>query len=174
MRAPRAGRVVHARPPSECRRRAARRQGRAGSTSPRSTRLPVGLASGVTSISPALATGADADVARAAAARPTRLQFVLAFASVYVVWGSTYLAMRVAVQGLPPFLIGGVRFLTAGVLLGAWVAWRERPGWPSRRTWAWAVATGALLFIGGNGGVLWAGRTVPSGVVAAMSSPNRP
>jgi drug/metabolite transporter (DMT)-like permease len=103
-------------------------------------------------------------------ARPARAQLLLAFAIVYVVWGSTYLAMRIAVQTIPPFLMGGVRFVLAGLLLGAWVTWRERPGWPTRRVWAWAAVTGALLFVGGNGGVAWAGRTVPSGVVALLAA----
>jgi drug/metabolite transporter (DMT)-like permease len=102
--------------------------------------------------------------------RPTRAQLLLAFAIVYVVWGSTYLAMRIAVQRIPPFLMGGVRFILAGLLLAGWVAWRERPTWPTRRVWLWAAITGALLFVGGNGGVAWAGRTVPSGVVALLAA----
>jgi drug/metabolite transporter (DMT)-like permease len=103
-------------------------------------------------------------------ALPTRAQLLVAFAIVYVVWGSTYLAMRVAVQSIPPFLMGGVRFVVAGLLLAAWVTWRERPRWPTRRTWGWAAMTGALLFVGGNGGVAWAGRTVPSGIVALLAA----
>ncbi|MGZ8375905.1 MAG: EamA family transporter [Gemmatirosa sp.] len=103
-------------------------------------------------------------------ARPARAQLLLAFAIVYVVWGSTYLAMRIAVQTIPPFLMGGVRFVLAGLLLAAWVTWRERPRWPTGRTWAWAAITGALLFVGGNGGVAWAGRTVPSGIVALLAA----
>lgn len=103
-------------------------------------------------------------------AHPPRAQLLLAFAIVYVVWGSTYLAMRVAVQSIPPFLMGGIRFVVAGLLLAAWVAWRERPAWPTRRTWRWAAVTGALLFVGGNGGVAWAGRTVPSGIVALLAA----
>ncbi|MDF1503938.1 EamA family transporter [Roseisolibacter sp. H3M3-2] len=95
---------------------------------------------------------------------------MLAFAIVYVVWGSTYLAMRIAVRTVPPFLLGAMRFLVAGALLGAWVAWRERPGWPGARAWGWATVTGALLFLGGNAGVAWAGRTVPSGVVALLAA----
>jgi drug/metabolite transporter (DMT)-like permease len=89
---------------------------------------------------------------------------------VYVVWGSTYLAMRVAVRTVPPFLLGAIRFVVAGLLLAAWVAWRERPGWPGARAWGWAALTGALLFLGGNAGVAWAGRTVPSGVVALLAA----
>lgn len=85
-------------------------------------------------------------------------------------WGSTYLAMRVAIETLPPFLMGGVRFLTAGALLAAWVAWRERPGWPTRAQWVWAALTGALLMVAGNGGVMWAETRVASGVVALLAA----
>jgi drug/metabolite transporter (DMT)-like permease len=102
---------------------------------------------------------------------PRRAHLLLAFAIVYVVWGSTYLAMRVAVHTLPPFLMGGVRFVVAGLLLAAWVGARERPGWPTRRQWQWALVTGALLMVGGNGGVSWAtARGVPSGVVALLAA----
>lgn len=101
---------------------------------------------------------------------PPRAQLLLAFAIVYVVWGSTYLAMRVAIDTLPPFLMGGVRFVIAGALLAAWVAVRERPGWPTRGQWLWALATGALLMVGGNGGVLLAETRVPSGVVALLAA----
>ena len=100
----------------------------------------------------------------------SRAQLVLAFAIVYVVWGSTYLAMHVAVERMPPFLMGAARFLVAGVLLGGWVAWRERPRWPTARMWGWALVTGALLFVGGNGGIAWATRTVSSGVVALLAA----
>jgi drug/metabolite transporter (DMT)-like permease len=103
-------------------------------------------------------------------ARASRAQLVVAFAIVYVVWGSTYLAMHVAVERMPPFLMGAARFLVAGLLLSAWVAWRERPRWPTARMWGWALVTGALLFVGGNGGIAWATRTVPSGIVALLAA----
>ncbi len=113
---------------------------------------------------------APATSAAPAHAAPSRAQLLLAFAIVYVVWGSTYLAMRLAVQHVPPFLMGGVRFVIAGALLGAWVAWRERPALPPLRAWGWAAVTGTLLFLGGNAGVAWAGKTVPSGVVALLAA----
>jgi drug/metabolite transporter (DMT)-like permease len=79
--------------------------------------------------------------------------------------------MREAVATLPPFLMGGVRFVVAGALLAGWVVARERPAWPRRGEWAWAVASGALLMVGGNGGVAWAeARGVPSGVVALLAA----
>jgi drug/metabolite transporter (DMT)-like permease len=101
---------------------------------------------------------------------PSRVQLVLAFGIVYVVWGSTYFAMHVAVERIPPFLMAAARFLVAGAILSGWVAWRERPGRPTPRMWGWAFITGALLFVGGNGGIAWAGRTVPSGIVALLAA----
>lgn len=106
-----------------------------------------------------------------AAPAATRAQLVLAFAIVYVVWGSTYLAMRVALETLAPFPMAAARFLVAGTLLGGWVIARERPRAPTARQWAWAALTGALLLVGGNGGVLWAeARQVPSGIVALLAA----
>jgi drug/metabolite transporter (DMT)-like permease len=123
-----------------------------------------------TTASPPAAHAQPAAPRRGVQPGPSRAQLVLAFAIVYVVWGSTYLAMHVAVERIPPFLTGAVRFLVAGLLLGTWVAWRERPRWPGARAWRWALVTGALLFVGGNGGVMWAGLTVPSGVVALLAA----
>lgn len=112
-------------------------------------------------------TAPPAPVARPAA---TRAQLVVAFAIVYVVWGSTYLAMRVALEGFPPLLLGGIRFLLAGGLLGAWVALRERPAFPPRAQWGWALLTGLLLFCGGNLGVLLAETRITSGAAALLAA----
>lgn len=113
------------------------------------------------------------DPSRGAPARrgATRAQVVTAFALVYVIWGSTYLAIRFAIETLPPFLMAGARFVVAG---GALYAWTRRPGAadrPARPTggeWAWGTLVGALLLLMGNGGVVWAERVVPSGVVALL------
>jgi drug/metabolite transporter (DMT)-like permease len=92
-----------------------------------------------------------------------------ALAIVYVVWGSTYLAIRVLVETVPPLLSGGVRFLTAGALLYAWVRWR-RPdaSLPTRGELAAAALVGALLVAGGNGLVAIAEQDVPSGLAALI------
>jgi drug/metabolite transporter (DMT)-like permease len=90
---------------------------------------------------------------------------------VYVVWGSTYLGIRIAVQaGLPPLVSGGVRFIVAGLLLATIIAVRRRPGTlrVSRRQLASAALAGALLLFGGNGLVMVAEQTVPSGLAALM------
>lgn len=106
------------------------------------------------------------DVDQKAAAGPGTLKVVLAFASVYLFWGSTYLAIRVAVESMPPFLMAGSRFLLAGGLLYAW-ARRTSPK-PDPIHWRSALIVGGLLLLGGNGGVVWAEKTVPSGMAALM------
>ena len=86
---------------------------------------------------------------------------VMAFAAVYLIWGSTYIAIRFAVETLPPFLMAGTRFLMAGSLLYAW-ARAHGAQRPSRSHWGAASIVGALLLLGGNGAVVWAAQRVPS------------
>jgi drug/metabolite transporter (DMT)-like permease len=90
-----------------------------------------------------------------------------AFATVYVVWGSTYLAIRYAVQTLPPFLMAGVRFLLAGLMLALWSYWRHGAR-ATATNWKAASIAGALLLLGGNGMVVWAEQRVPSGLAALL------
>jgi drug/metabolite transporter (DMT)-like permease len=91
---------------------------------------------------------------------------MLAFALVYVVWGSTYLAMRIGVESFPPLLLAGSRFLTVGLLLYPVLRWKtkERATWAQWRT---ASVSGMLLFLA-NGYVCLAEKTVPSGVAALL------
>jgi drug/metabolite transporter (DMT)-like permease len=84
-----------------------------------------------------------------------------------VVWGSTYLAIAVAIETIPPFLMAGTRFLVAGGLLLAVARWRGEAS-PTRREWAAGAVGGLLLMVGGNGAVTWAEKTVPSGTAALM------
>ncbi|MEW6305085.1 MAG: EamA family transporter [Verrucomicrobiota bacterium] len=90
-----------------------------------------------------------------------------AFASVYLIWGSTYLGIRIAIETMPPFLMGAVRFLLAGLILYPVMrlcgAKRPEPV-----HWRSAFIIGALMILVGNGGVTWAELTVPSGVAALM------
>ncbi len=90
-----------------------------------------------------------------------------AMIAVYIVWGSTYLAIRFAVETIPPFLMAGVRFLMAGALL---YLWRRASGDPAPRKIEWrsAAIIGAFLLMGGNGVVSWAERRVVSGIAALM------
>jgi drug/metabolite transporter (DMT)-like permease len=96
-----------------------------------------------------------------------RWKILIAFAALYLIWGSTYLAIRIAIETLPPFLMAGVRFLAAGALLYGWSVARA-PARPSRAEWRAALIIGALLLLGGNGGLVWAEQLVPSGVAALL------
>jgi drug/metabolite transporter (DMT)-like permease len=96
-----------------------------------------------------------------------RLALAAAFATVYVVWGSTYLAIRVAVETMPPFLMASGRFLIAGGLLLAWALLRGTPS-PSRAEWRDAAIAGTLMLAGGNGLVSWAETSVSSGLAAVI------
>jgi len=92
---------------------------------------------------------------------------IAAFAAVYLIWGSTYLAIRFAIETLPPFLMAGTRFIIAGGLLYVWARWRgaERP---EAKHWQSAAIIGALLLMGGNGAVVWAEQRIPSGIAALL------
>jgi drug/metabolite transporter (DMT)-like permease len=100
-----------------------------------------------------------------ASAASSKLRAPLAYSAVYFVWGSTYLAMKYGIESLPPFLLAGFRFLSAGAALYAWSALR-RAGAPSARQWRDAAIVGALMLLGSNGLVCWAEQTVPSGAAA--------
>jgi drug/metabolite transporter (DMT)-like permease len=95
------------------------------------------------------------------------VRLVAALAAVWLIWGSTYLAMRVAVQGLPPFGMAGTRFVLAGGALLVITRIRGET-MPSKRTWLVAVPVGALLFLIGNGLVVVAEQTLPSSVAAIV------
>lgn len=103
----------------------------------------------------------------ASIATPPRLKVALAFAAVYIIWGSTYLAIRVGVETIPPLLMAGVRFIIAGSALYAWARWRGAAK-PAGVHWRSATVVGGLLLLGGNGGVCWAEQHVPSGVAALL------
>jgi drug/metabolite transporter (DMT)-like permease len=103
-----------------------------------------------------------------ASRRAPGLSVWLALGTVYVVWGSTYLAIAIAVQTLPPLFYSGVRFALAGLLLAAWLAFRRVSLRISRRELGGAAAVGILMLAGGNGLVNVAELTVPSGVSALI------
>lgn len=92
---------------------------------------------------------------------------ILAFAAIYLLWGSTYLGIRYAVETLPPFLMAGTRHMTAGLILYAWTRHRGGPR-PTARDWRLAAGIGALMLLGGNGLVSWAEQRVPSGLAALI------
>lgn len=99
---------------------------------------------------------------------PTRLALFVAFAIVYVVWGSTYLAIRFAIETLPPFLMASARFWVAGALLYLWSRMWGEAARPNAAQWRATAIVGVLLLMGGNGLVVWAEQRVPSGVAALV------
>ena len=101
--------------------------------------------------------------------RPSPVALVAAFAAVYVIWGSTYLAIRWGVAEIPPFLMAGVRFVAAGLVFAAWGV-RQGAARPTARDWAMTGLVGVLMAAGGNGGVSWALQRVPSGLGALLVS----
>ena len=86
---------------------------------------------------------------------------------IYVVWGSTYLGMRFAIETIPPFLHAALRFMIAGLLLFAWRRAAGDPA-PTAKQWRSAAIAGLLLLLGGNGLVAWSEQSIPSGVAALM------
>ncbi len=96
-----------------------------------------------------------------------RAKLVAALLSLYVVWGSTYVAIAIAVRTIPPLLMGGVRFTVAALLLFAWLRARREPA-PTAAEWRGASIIGALLLLGGNGLVVLSANRIPSSVIALV------
>ncbi|HEY7123978.1 MAG TPA: drug/metabolite exporter YedA [Ktedonobacterales bacterium] len=95
------------------------------------------------------------------------LGIMLAMLAIYIIWGSTYFAIRLAIDGFPPFLMAGIRFLLAGGLMYGFLRWRGQPN-PSRKEWAGAGLVGTLLLVGGNGLVSFAEQSVASGLASLI------
>ncbi|HWN18508.1 MAG TPA: EamA family transporter [Gemmatimonadales bacterium] len=96
-----------------------------------------------------------------------RWKIAIAFFAVYVFWGMTYLAMRVAVEEIPPYLMAGSRFVLAGAILFVWARNRGDPA-PTAQQWKAAAVVGGFLLLGGNASVAWAEQRVPSGLAALL------
>src|SRR5216683_7571092 len=99
--------------------------------------------------------------------RPRRWKILLAFAIIYFVWGSTFLAIRVGVREVPPFLLAGMRFFSAGIVLYIWMR-ASGTASPTRREWVSASALAVLIFVLDYGLLFWAEQRVPSGIAAVM------
>jgi drug/metabolite transporter (DMT)-like permease len=96
-----------------------------------------------------------------------RGRLIAAFAVVYLIWGSTFLALALGLQSIPPLLLMGARSIVAGAILLA-IEQARRPGLPPARAWASAAASGMLLFVGCHGTLAYAQQYVPSGLAAVM------
>src|SRR6266705_5603539 len=101
------------------------------------------------------------------AARPPSWQILLAFAILYFVWGSTFLAIRVGVREVPPFLLAAMRFFAAGSILYVWMRLKSSPSL-TLREWAGASFLGTLIFVVDYGCLFWAEQRVPSGIAAVI------
>jgi drug/metabolite transporter (DMT)-like permease len=88
-----------------------------------------------------------------------------ALIAVYIVWGSTYLTIRFAIETIPPFISAGIRFFVSGLILYTWRRLSGDPA-PKKIEWRSASIVGLLLLLGGNGGVVWAEQHIPSGIAA--------
>lgn len=107
-------------------------------------------------------------VSTPAAAKPARWMIIAAFAIIYLVWSSSYLGIRLAVETLPPFLMSGMRFFGAGVILYAWARLRGAPA-PTRIHWRSAVIAGFVLFVLNNASLVWSqAHGLPSGIAALL------
>ena len=100
-------------------------------------------------------------------ARPPSWKILLAFATIYFVWGSTFLAIRIGVHEVPPFVLAALRFFTAGLVIYVWLRLKGTPV-PTRREWISATGLGALIFAVNYGCLFWAEQRVPSGVTAVV------
>jgi len=103
----------------------------------------------------------------AAKQQPSKTAFIIAFSAIYLIWGSTYLGIRVAVETMPPFLMGAARFLIAGAVLMILVQGRGAPK-PTARQWRENAFIGTFLLLGGNGLVSWAEQSLDSGFTALV------
>ncbi|MGB6691211.1 MAG: EamA family transporter [Terracidiphilus sp.] len=102
-----------------------------------------------------------------ATSHPPGWKKFLAFAIIYLVWGSTFYAIRVGVQEVPPFLLAAMRFVAAGLALYGWTIARREPS-PTARQWMSATLLGFLIFVVDYGLLFWAERRVPSGIAAVI------
>jgi drug/metabolite transporter (DMT)-like permease len=100
-------------------------------------------------------------------ARPAAWKLLLAFAIIYLVWGSTYLAIRIGVREIPPFLMAGLRFTIAGAVMWAWMRVTGTPS-PTLREWRDASVLGTLMFLIDYACLFWAEQRVPSGIAAVI------
>jgi drug/metabolite transporter (DMT)-like permease len=98
---------------------------------------------------------------------PSRSRIILAFAAVYIIWGSTYLTILLAIRSIPPFLMAGTRFIISGFIMYGLARWFGAPR-PAIGTWKNAIIIGGCLLLGGNGGVTLSEKWIPTGLAALL------
>src|SRR6266702_2015256 len=98
---------------------------------------------------------------------PTKFWIILAFAALYLIWGSTYLGIRFAIETIPPFLMAGARVLIAGLIMYS-IAWSQGIGQSTWQNWRTSLIIGACLLLGGNGGVTISEKYIDSGLAALI------
>jgi len=118
-------------------------------------------------LNPELAVAAVESVGDGAEQRGTKWRLIAGFLVIYIVWGSTYLAIHWGVETIPPFGMGAARFLSAGSLLYAWCRFRGAEK-PTKSQWKASAVIGTLLLFVGNGAVSWASQRVPSGLTSVL------
>ncbi len=104
-------------------------------------------------------------ITRSTDKKQNHLAIIVSLILLYILWGGTYLGMRIALQSFPPFLLAGTRNLSAGILMFTFLRARGAP-MPTRKEWLGSALIGALLLIGGNAGVTFAEQWVSSGLAA--------
>src|SRR5438874_4281879 len=100
-------------------------------------------------------------------AAPKKTLVIIAFAALYVIWGSTYLGIRFSIETIPPFLMAGARFVLAGMIMYA-IAWSQGIGKSTWANWRTSFIIGACLLLGGNGGVTISEQYIDSGLAALI------
>src|ERR1700757_5022103 len=103
----------------------------------------------------------------ASMAAPKKTLVIIAFAALYLIWGSTYLAIRFSIETIPPFLMAGARFVLAGMIMYA-IAWSQGIGKTTWANWRTSFIIGACLLLGGNGGVTISEQFIDSGLAALI------
>src|SRR2546422_5307628 len=98
---------------------------------------------------------------------PTKIRVVIAFAALYLIWGSTFLGIRFAIETIPPFLMAGARFALAGLIMYA-IAWSQGIGKSSWANWRTSLIIGACLLLAGNGGVTISEQYIDTGLAALI------
>ena|SRR5271165_2159042 len=108
-------------------------------------------------------------LARGTAPAPFDLRVLLAFFAIYVLWGTSFLAIRIAVEEVPPLFAAGTRFFVAGVLLYGFMRWKGQPK-PTRPQWRSLAIIGLLMFVAEYGPLFWAEKYVPSGIASVLEA----